>query len=825
MFFFIRASSLAFLIALSLGSSLHADSASDPNNLLPKKLGWVDQPNTEPCSSCGGYYDETSLPTPSALNFKKSTTTIKADPPVDYKINGNVEFQNGVTINQPGRSLYAKHATITPNLKTGKLDAINAEGNIRLAQPGQLLLAKSIQANLVDHKASAVDVDYLIRVSAASPSFLNTTSTDPNFTGYAHGSADKIEQENQTQFSLSNATYSTCPPTTRTWELDAHSIKIDQATGRGEAYNTLLKVHGVPILYLPYFNFPTNNARKSGFLYGSIMSSSQSGLIFGIPYYFNLAPNYDDTFTPTVYSKRGVLLSNNFRYLTQHNSGSINLDVIPYDQLDNDAWRYGYTFKDNSNYNNWNTDLNYNGVSDDSFLEDFSVFNANQILLNRSFTANYQNVHWNFSGLLQSYQIVNTELTTVNRPYSQLPSLTLNGQYPGFLGPLSFSINTNVTRFTKSPATTFETPPVEGDRLNVNPTLSLPFTQSYGYFTPIVSLDSTSYSLNNAAENGFPRSSPSTNLPIINVDSSLYFDRDFSWDHKTYSQSLAPRLYYLYVPYRNQNDIPVFDTTIVPFSFSQLFTTNSFSGYDRTQNANQISYALTSSVHNPSGAEVLSGGIGQIWYFANRNVSLCETTPGSPPCIQTENPEYNQRFSDVAAYFNYNFNSAWTFSANITYDPNVSLLDLQEYALAYTPNNMDVLNLSYQNNHKNYSLLSNQQVIAGTPPPRSSIFNGSFVLGMTPTWATFGDLSYSLENNGPIAEFAGIQYSSCCWAIRLGDYRYVVNNNPNTPNILTGSMSNTVLLQFLLKGLGGMSSGPVNNLLASIPSYHGQLGF
>ncbi len=801
-------------------------STSSNNNTLAEQLGWISTPASS-ANVCGGHYDLSQFPAPSPISIQDAPAKIEAPPPVNYQVNGNAEFNNGVTITQPGRTLYADHAVITPNLKTGQLDSIAADGNIRITQPGELILAKSMQANLVNHQATVDEVTYLIAVGETSPS-LQASQPDESsvFTGFAHGAATNAKQTNATNFSLHNATYSTCSPETRTWELDASSIDIDQAIGQGSAYNTVLKVHGFPVFYLPYFNFPTNSARKSGFLYGNIMSSSQSGLALTVPYYFNLAPNYDYTLTPTIYSKDGILLDNNFRFLTASSSGNIDAQLVPYDQEYGQGMRYMYTINDTTNFtNNFNATLNYNAVSDDNYLQDFSVLNADQVLLNRSLSTAYQSPHWTVSGVVQSYQIVNSTLTTENRPYNELPEINATGEYPNFAGPLSFSLNSDIANFSKQPATVYEVSPVTGERISLTPTFSIPLTQSYGYITPSLGFDSTDYSLQNAEENGFNNNTPGINVPIASLDTGLYFDRNFTFDNHSYTQTLAPRLYYLYVPYQNQNDIPIFDTTIIPFSFSQLFTNNSFSGYDRIQNANQLAYALSSNINNAEGQQILNGGIGQIWYFANRNVSLCQNQPGQPPCIQIENPDYQQNFSDVAAYGSYNINSAWSLTANLTFNPYSTLLDSQEYTVSYTPNSMDVINVSYQNNRQNYSLLSNQQILQGTPPLPSSIINTSFILGFTPQWASFGSFNYSIENSGPIAEFVGIQYSSCCWAIRLGDYRYVTNSNPNTPNILTGQMTNAVLLQFLLKGLGGVSSGSINSLLASIPTYHGQLGF
>ncbi len=820
---------LACLLAFIPAFAFADEAAVNTANLL----GWIDTSNAPlqckvtSCASCGGYYDTSTLPTPSNIAFADAQTVINAPPPIHYQVNGDAQFDNGVTITQPGRTFYADQATITPDLKTGKLVSVDAQGHIRIAQPGQLLLADSVKANLINHEAELSNVHYLMKVGVNSPGALNTT--DPNFTGYASGHSVQVNQLNQTQYQLSNASYSTCSPVSRTWELDAKKIDLDQAEGEGTAHDTTLRIHGVPVFYLPYFDFPLTDQRKSGFLYGTVGGGTTSGFNLGIPYYFNLAPNYDDTLTGTLYTKRGILFDNYFRYLTKTSAGTIEAQVIPYDQEYSDQTRGSFSIINITNFNDhWQSNLNYNYVSDDSYLQDFSTQNltgANQTLLNRSLNLVYQNTHWNFTGVLQSFQIINQALLTANSPYNELPSLSLTGQYPNIYGPLSLSAATSVVNFTKETTTSFAITPVQGQRFNITPTISLPFTQSYGYFTPSVSLSNTDYALNNNVQNGYPKSSPIANVPIFNVDASAYLNRSFSVKSQNgWSQTISPRLFYLYVPTVNQNNIPIFDTTIIPFSYSQLFALNRFSGLDRIGNANQLSYALSTTVNNPTGQQFLSAGLGQILYLTDRSTSLCQNQPGQPPCVQTENPTYNQRFSDLAGYFTYNINTAWSLNANATYNMLNPNLDSQEYFLSYQPSTIDLFNVGYQANRQNYSLLSTQQILAGTTPPVSSLVNTSFLWGFTPSWALIGDLNYSIENSGMVSEFGGFQYSACCFAIRLMAYRYVVNNNPNTPSVMTGQMDTVWMVQFLLKGLGS-TSGQSNALLATMPGYHGQLGF
>ena len=801
------------------------------NNDLLAALGWIKDPHSKvpECRVCEGYYNKAQFPEPSTLSFSEAPTTIKANPPVSYKVNGNIVFDNGVAIKQPGRILYATNATITPNLKTGKLEFISADNGVRIEQPGHLLLAKSFTANLIDHQAEMDKVNYLFNVSSASPTASANAAPDPVFTGFAYGSAETAKQLSEDKYSFTDATYSTCSPTDASWTFWAKTIDIDQNQGVGTAHDVVGRVHGVPLFYLPYFDFPLNSQRKSGFLFGTIgTGANNGGMAFSIPYYFNIAPNFDDTLSPNIYTNRGVLLSNDFRFLTSSSTGDIGGQFMPSDQEYNYQNRYNYSINDATNFtNNFSGTFNYNGVSDTDFFSDFSLQNlasVNQTLLNRSASLNYHNLHWTITGLMQSYQIVNTQLTVANRPYQELPALTAVGQYPNFLGPLSFSVSTSYVDFQKA-AEGFVPAPVDGQRVNIAPTLSLPFTASYGYFTPTLTLDNTLYSLSNNGQNGFPNATPSLDIPIFDVDTSLYFDRTLHLGSNSYTQTLSPRLFYLYAPYHNQSNIPIFDTSINTFDFNQLFSTNTFSGLDRVQAANQISYALTTEIDNDKGAELLSAGIGQIYYMANRSVSLCQNTPGSTtPCIDSENPFYNDHLSDMAGYFNYNFNPAWSLNTNISYNPNINLVDVQNYSIQYMPNKRDLFNIGYQFNRQNYSFLSTQQILSGTAAPVSSTIDGSFVYGITPTWAILGSVDYSIANKGLVSAFGGIQYSSCCWALRVMEYGYVSNNDPNTPNIITGPIHRTFMVQLLLKGLGS-TGGQGNGLLATIPGYNNQLGF
>jgi LPS-assembly protein len=453
---------------------------------------------------------------------------------------------------------------------------------------------------------------------------------------------------------------------------------------------------------------------------------------------------------------------------------------------------------------------------------------ANQVLLNQSLALNYNSLHWTFNGIVQTYQVVNPLLSVENQPYNEYPSTELQAQYPNALNPFSFSFDSGLTNFAKS-SVGGSVEPVSGLRTYVAPTLSLPLTKNYGFFTPALTVNGTAYNLQNTTVNGLPENTITRTLPIFDVDTGLYFDRDFDFDSNAYTQTLEPRLFYLLVPYTNQNNIPVFDTSINSFNYNSLFSTNRFSGLDRIGDANQISAALQTNINNSKGQQLFTAAIGQIYYFVNRKASLCTNTPGQPACIITENPQYNQPYSDVVGMAGYNFNPAWSVNANLAYNPKFTMLDSQDYQVQYKPDDQHLFNVEYETNNYDYGLLSNQQILAGTTPPKISQINASTIWNVLQSWSVVGSVSYSLNYKNIISQFGGLQYDACCWAARFLVYQYIVNDNPNLPAVISGPKNTTLMVQFELKGLGseglGNNGAQINTLLNGIPGYNNQLGF
>ncbi len=794
------------------------------------ELGWVpdNSDSSSNCRVCGGHYVEKQFnPKTLHLPLGQAKSKVKFGHS-QYKVAGDYQLSGGVLVIQPNRVVYADRATIKPNLKTGSLQKITANGHVRVDQPGQVILSRYLRANINNHNAEAKDVTYLTKITPRLSGEM-IGPPDRNFTGYAHGHTKTIQQVSRDLFVLHDATYATAPPTEDTWALHASTLTLNRKSGRGHAYNVVLNAQGLPIFYFPYLSFPINKKRQTGFLYGSIGQSGSTGLSLSVPYYLNLAPNFDDTITPAIYSKRGFVLGNSFRYLLAPNwlaessQGILDMSYMPFDR-DHDPSHHFYAHTENQTKINahWQASADASYVSDKSYMDDFisvdSLMGANTTLLNQQANLTYNSDHWQFNGLIQQYQVVDQTLQVTNRPYKRLPEIDLNANYPHLIGPFNFSLQTQFVNFTKANAD--GEIPIQGQRFIVDPQISLPLTASYGFFKPAITFSNTFYTLDNtqAGNNNFPDSHIARNMPIYDVDAGLMFQRNFLFEGHDYTQTLEPHLFYLYIPCRDQNNIPVFDTTLTNFDFSQLFVTNRFAGEDRINNANQLSAAITSGIRNDKGRQILDGGIGEIFYFAHRKVSLCRNNL-NPGCIDTENPFHDAAKSDIAGQFNYHVNPAWLFHTDITFNPNNSQFDNENYQFQYQPDAYHVFNFGYQTNASDYALLSNQQILAGESAPRLSQLTTSLYWGISPTLSLIGYWDYSINANRTLDIFGGIEYNSCSWAVSFIVRRYMQNSDPNIPVNLNGAMNTVTMVQFELKGLGSTGSSGINQLIQQIPGY------
>lgn len=655
----------------------------------------------------------------------------------------------------------------------------DASGNVRYQEAGQLLAASHMRGNTDASRGIADDVRYQMLDARGNGVAKQGHMLDAQHTRYVM------------------ATYSTCDVGHHLWEFRAKSITIDKETGVGVARGATMRLGNVPFLYLPYFSFPTDDRRKSGFLYPTIGNTSRSGFEVSAPYYLNLAPNYDATLDPRIYSDRGAMLAGEFRYLVPGSNGQVNLEYVPNDHGESDGLadtkgdsRYLVNLSDRTQlWKGWQFVGSYNHASDSSYLYDYgdALSHAAIYTLTSNAAIMGGGKWWNASFGGTIYQNVNPFVTDSVLPYKQLPYATFGMNVP-LSRWLEFGMDTSAVAFRK---TGF----VEGEREDLYPYLAADFGTSAWFVRPKVAYRYTAYQLDSGYDkygyggllgsggvSPFTQQSPSRALPIVSVDSGLVFDRNASLFGNSYTQTLEPRLYYLYVPYRNQNNLPVFDTSLMSFDYWQLFSPNQFSGADRQMDANNVTAALTTRLLDDSGAERLSASIGQIRYLSPQRVLGNDWVR-----------------SAYVAQLDVQLSDRWRLASSYQWSPNTRLTDMAAVELQRRLGNDGIFNFSYRYRR---GLLEQ--------------YSASAVYPLSERWRLVGSWTYSVKDRETVEALAGVEYDSCCVSLRLVDRNYVnqayygFGPAPTGGNI--NQRDNAIMFEVVFKGLGS-SGGQIDPLL------------
>jgi LPS-assembly protein len=784
---------------------------------IAQLLGWQD----EPYGLCRGYYKQHRLDTPPS----NKDTKISADSASLY-IQGRSTLTGNVLFSQPGRQASANTAIVYRNTNAKQIDKIELIGCVHYFEPGSLMVAKSALINPNNKSGQINEVIYRFNKDTHQP------IAAPELHGLnAWGRAFKVERFENGDFRFVKASYTTCPPKTRGWEIQAKKIIIDKKNATGQAYDATLRIRDWPILYIPYLSFPTENKRKSGFLMPQIGYSSQGGTNFGTPYYLNLAPNYDATLIPQLFTKRGVALGGQFRYLTPNSQGDLKTNFLPNDRafkkfINSNSSQFPQLLgTSNDRYlaaihsqsllsHNLRLDIDFQQVSDNYYLQDFSntlsLITENQ--LPRQAALAYMNNNWNITGLVQNYQTLNPiNQTPTANIYSRLPQLIANGNYSQLPGGLTIFINSSFDYF-QWPISQQNIIP-QGPRYHINPIIQLPINRIWGFLIPSISLQENYYDLSKYLGQ---RQSFNRFIPQSSIDGGLFFERDYKGFKYPMTQTLEPRIYYLHVPFVNQTPIPVFDATNYIFTFDQLFRPNRFSGTDRIGDANQLSYALTSRILTASGAEKIILSLGQIAYFRNRTVQLCQNFMGF--CLDSPTTTLGYlspvaKFSPIVGKFGIHLNNFWTFNSNIAWDVSNKNTNNSNVGFHYEPEKNHILDFGYT-----YLVNGDLTRVANFAPDNNALhqIRGSFAWPFNVNWSSLGAVSYNISKRYTMAYLLGIQFEDCCWAARLVGGRVFTNLNNST----SAQFSNSIYLQILFKGLGTIAnSDPTSTIATNISGY------
>lgn len=709
-------------------------------SLLYAQSGW----EGENCSSHLAPLNRSYAKTLRPADLDKMAIYIEADQAL-FRERGDSELNGKVYISQNDQELSAQQAIY--NRQTGK---VLAKGTVSFNSPQLHVSSQTLEYNLNSGLGRLTELAYL----------LNGTE--------GRGESSELIQESKQVTRLKNASYTTCPVGVNSWSLKAKDIKLDRSTEQGIARQVTLNIHDRPLLYLPYFSFPLTDQRKSGFLIPNFGTDEKSGLRISLPYYWNLAPNYDLTLTTNMLSKRGLKLENEFRYLTELHHGVVQYEVLPSDQERQNELRYHFDIQHLSQLDARNQlKLQAAGVSDKDYFDDLGSSLASSTIVNLERTLSYtsDNPEWDFTALAQSYQILDNSAEN----YARLPQLQFTWTPTAASNAPSLSASSEYTYFSRSQGD-------NGHRLATQLTLKQRFETASAYFEPKLKLQQTHYQLEQTESKTLNRS-----LPTLALDAGLFFERELNAGKRL--QTLEPRIYYTYTPFREQANIPVFDSSERSLSYSQLFTDNDFTGKDRIADNNRLSTSLTTRLQElDKGREIFRASVGQMYYFADRKVSL--------PDEATQTGSRSELVMEMAG----ELNDATRISGTAFADVQNKAISAGQVRINYRDQKERILNLGYSQRKGEYE---SAQIAFATP--------------VTKNWTLVGAHEQDLKNDRSLETLAGLEYQSCCWKSRLAARKYLLSDNT--------SYDDAVFVELELKGLGSFGSGTRNLMENRIYGY------
>ena len=722
-----------------------------------------------------GYYDNVDYAELSGnVIIDQGTQHIEAEKIV-------LDLSNGVAAAQ-GNVMFTDQATGNASA-TGAQDRTQQNGKTSLTD-------KAAQGGLI---GVADDLNYNTETGQSTATNVAFASVELQ----AHGYAKRLNRPNDSQYELDEVMYSTCPPTNRKWQFDAKSIDLDTETGRGEAYNTTFRIADVPVFYLPYFNFPIDSRRGSGFLLPNASISSENGLEVDVPYYFNLAPNYDATLSTHIYTTRNPMLSGEFRYLTEnYGEGIFNGSYLPndkeYDDEDRRSLFYDHYWSSTS-IPRLSGEAKYSYVSDADYLNDFDTLGLSDNTLNlpRRAQLNYYNDYVDGELKVETFQTLDALngngqiLQDKDKPYSRLPQLKLDYRLPW---AKNFDITgvSDSAYFKKSIDDGSESEK-SGTRFYNKLSASYPMENSWGYIKPKLSLQHlfTTYDQDSLVDNSLDKDdgSQSVFVPQASIDAGLHFYQagsPFGAFDDTLGgyRLLSPRLKYTYSPYQDQNDIPNFNTRIASINYEQLFSDSWFLGHDRLQDLHAFTPGINYRYIDATGVTRFDGSIGEQFYLDDGRVTLDNTKPvftssSSGLVWDTSTQPYNNVWIDVSG------------ALTNSYDLNHITTELR-----YQPSDNSLFNVGFIKRQRDEN--TNQLPL--------SALTASAVFPINNNWRVLAQGQYDYNRNQMLDSLIGIDYEDCCFGFAVYGRRYYNDLN------IADKPTQAIMAEVRLSGLGSGSS-------------------
>ena len=655
-------------------------------------------------------------------------------------------------------------------------DEVTATGNVNMWRFGDRYKGDELQLNLETGKGYLLNPTYFL--------------ADSN----GQGQADRIDFLGEQQALVRNGTYSTCEGPDPDWYLKSSTLRLDSGRDVGTAGKTIIYFKDVPIIGTPAMSFSLSGQRRSGWLPPTVGFGSQGKAEVMVPYYVNIAPNRDLTLYPRMMFDRGFQMGATGRYLGSTYQGETHVEVLPDDRETNTTrWRVD-SLHSQSIKPNWSYGWNLHGASDDEYPSDFSrtvAASAERQLL-REVRTDYYGQFWSLSARAQNYQVLQDPAAATNpslsvpRPYDRLPQINFRAARYDVAG-FDWSIDAEATRFDHPTWVT-------GNRAVVQGQVSYPIVRPGWFVTPKLMYNAAKYDIQDHPDRVGLDTKLTRTIPTFSFDSGMVFERQTTLFGGAATQTLEPRLFYVYTPYENQDDIPLFDTGRAGFNYAQLFSENRYVGLDRVSDANQVTAALVSRFIQEDGAERLRLAFGQRLYLEQPRVGLARNEA-----------EHKSR-SDVLLAAAGTISESWTFDSGVQYDANESSLYSSNVGVQWRPGPMKVLNAEYRYQRDSF---------------RNIDLSAQWPIGRR--WYGVGRVSYALRSYGVgqevnpatggklIESLIGLEYKADCWVFRMGAQRFVT---------AAQETSTPIFFQLELNGLSRLGLGnPLDSFNKSIPGY------
>ncbi|OGA19463.1 MAG: hypothetical protein A3I63_07110 [Betaproteobacteria bacterium RIFCSPLOWO2_02_FULL_66_14] len=684
-------------------------------------------------------------------------TTIEA-----LSIEGVSEFEvtarGSVELRRDDISIYSEQ--LRYNREFGRIEA---DGGVRIERDGDRFFGPRLSFDLNNDTGFFEQPNFIMR--------RNQT---------ARGSAERLEFLGRNRLRLTGGSFTSCEPGRDDWSFEARTLELDFDAQVGKVRDGRLRFFDTTLLAIPAGSFPLERTRKSGLLTPYYSQNTRRGLEIGVPFYWNIAPEQDLLLTPVYMSKRGEQLKTQYRYLDRSYSGELRWDILPSDKelgvrRSAQSLQHEHRF-----FPGWTGRIDYNRVSDDRYFVDLAT-QLRQItagnLLREVFTqynGSIGTTSYALQARVQSFQTLQDPLAPIVSPYRRVPQLNASLLQQSFDGRLDISVPAEYVRFTHASL-------VEGARLSLDPSVALPLQSPGRFVIPKIGVHHVDYRLERVAAGQAERQGIS--VPWASVDAGLIFERDVRWSGRSLTQTLEPRLYYVYAPYRSQDSVPLFDTGLADFNYAQLFTENRFAGGDRFGDANHVTLAVTSRLLGATGEEVARATLGQRVYLAAERVGL---TPASPLRGRGQ--------SDALASLGARLAQALTIDGSVQFNTEQSRTERYAASVRYAPEAGRLLSASYRFNR---DALRQIDVFGQWP--------------IAPGWYGVGRYNYSVLERRLLEGIAGVEYNAGCWSFRTVFQRL---------QAATQTTSTVLLFQLEFNGFGGIQSGDVTDFLKRhVPGY------